>query len=287
MTLRQCLRAGQARLLDAGIENGDAEARWLLESVTGRAQTALLLSEEQVSDAVAKAYETLLARRIAGEPVQYLLGSWEFYGFSFAVGEGVLIPRPETELLVEFAERLLAAHPAPVILDLCAGSGCIGLSIAKLLPRARVWLLEKEQAAFAYLEENRRRLGAENAVLIQGDLFDGPAAFGLPHADLLVSNPPYIASEEVPGLQREVLREPASALDGGADGLDFYRALAKDWLPRCDAAALECGETQTDAVAALLAAHYQSVAVRRDLNGLPRVVTGTDPVGKEPICCYN
>ena len=287
MTLRQWLRAGQTRLAQAGVENAGAEARWLLESVSGCTQTQLLLSETHVSAAVAERFESLLVRRIAGEPVQYLLGSWPFSEFSFAVGDGVLIPRPETELLVDCAVRLLADHPSPVIFDLCAGTGCVGLSAAKLLPRAKVFLLEKERKAFSYLEENRRRLDAENAVLLQGDLFDGPAAFGLPRADLLLSNPPYIASAELPGLQREVQHEPASALDGGADGMAFYRAIAKDWLPLCDAAALECGETQTEAVAGLLRSIYHSVAVRRDLNGLPRVVTGMHPVGKDATCCYN
>ncbi|MBQ6267470.1 MAG: peptide chain release factor N(5)-glutamine methyltransferase [Clostridia bacterium] len=287
MTLRDWLRTGQTRLAQAGIDNSAAEARWLLESAAGCTQTEILLSDAPVASAAADTYAALLERRIAGAPVQYLLGEWEFCGFSFAVGEGVLIPRPETELLVEFAVQLLAAHPAPVIFDLCAGTGCVGLSAAKLLPHARVYLLEKEPDAFVYLEENRRRLDVENAVLLQGDLFDGPAAFSLPRADLLLSNPPYIASAELPALQREVRREPASALDGGADGLDFYRAIAKDWLPLCDAAALECGETQTDAVANLLRISFHSVAVRRDLNGLPRAVTGTHPVGKDVSCSYN
>lgn len=280
MTLRELLRCGQTQLTGAEIENGASEALWLLEAASGCTQTKILLSEAEAEAAAAECYQAMLARRIAGEPVQYLLGSWEFYGFPFAVGPGVLIPRPETELLVAYAERLLTDHPAPVVYDLCAGTGCIGLSVAKLLPRARVYLLEKEADAFSYLEENRRRLGVENAMLLRGDLFAGAAAFALPPADLLLSNPPYIAANELQALQREVQREPATALDGGADGLDFYRAIADLWLPQCDAAALECGETQTEAVAALMHRRFSAVSVLPDLNGLPRVVTGTDPVRK-------
>ena len=164
----------------------------------------------------------------SGTPLQYVLGEWDFLDSTFAVGPRVLIPRPETEELAQLAiEQVKNAGAAPVVWDLCAGSGCIGISIAKACPGAQVYCVEKSTDAFAYLQKNAMPVANVRPVLadISGDLT------ALPKPQVLVSNPPYIPAAVLPTLQPEVLKEPMMALDGGADGLDFYRLIAEKIVP--------------------------------------------------------
>ena len=203
--------------------------------------------------------EARLKRRLAGEPVQYIL---EFY-----VDRRVLIPRQDTETLCEAALAFLRDRAAPRVLDLCAGSGAIGLSLAKLCPQARVTLADVSADAGAVMEENRRRLGVE-AEIVRGDLFAPVAG---QRFDLIACNPPYIRTGELDGLQAEVQREPRLALDGGADGLAFYRRIAatyQDHLAAGGALFLEIGWDEAEAVRAL----FGSGRVLRDLNGRDRVI---------------
>lgn len=204
-------------------------------------------------------YFGLVARRAAGEPLQYILGNWEFYGLPFAIGPGVLIPRPETEMLVELV--LNANGENATIIDLCAGSGCVGLSIAHHLPHAQVHLVELSDAALPYLKQNAA--SHSNVTLHHADAF----SLNL-KANIVVSNPPYIATHELAGLQQEVQHEPAMALDGGADGLDFYRKLAQHWLPQCDVLAVECGDGQAEDIVQL----FGGGQILQDFNGIGRVV---------------
>ncbi len=260
----------------ADVENARSEARWIFESAfdSGR-EYAVLHGNDEADGEKSESFMSMIESRADGMPVQYVIGEWDFYGESFKVGEGVLIPRPETEMLVDFALGYLKDKNSPVVFDLCSGSGCIGLSVAKKRPDARVFLLEKSDAAFAYLSENKRLLGCDNATLVSGDLFDGFEGFGLPEPDLILSNPPYIESEEIPQLQKEVLREPAMALDGGADGYDFYRAIALKWLPFCKGAiAVECGENQTEEIEKIFSAECVRVYSEKDFNGIGRTVCG-------------
>jgi len=173
-------------------------------------------------------FEKLLLRRINGEPVQYILGQWDFCGLPFYVGDGVLIPRPETEILARRAIEIAREIQTPVVVDLCAGTGCIGLTVAKNIPNAKVYLVEKSPEAFTYLKRNQESLNTQNAILIQGDILTD-AFSQIPKCNLILSNPPYIPKNELPALQREVQREPAMALEGGIDGLLFYRAIAEKW----------------------------------------------------------
>jgi len=221
-------------------------------------KTQLRLRAEQAIDPTA--YFSLVARRAAGEPLQYILGQWEFYGLPFAVGPGVLIPRPETEMLVDLA---LQRKPSNVI-DLCAGTGCVGLSIAHHLPSTQVHLVELSATALPYLKQNAAK--HHNATVYHADAFDAECL--MLHADLVVSNPPYIATHELAGLQTEVQHEPRMALDGGADGLDFYRKLAEHWLPRCDMLAVECGNGQAEDIVKL----FGGGEVLQDFNGIGRIV---------------
>lgn len=254
MTLSELQKTGKARLQRAEIEDAAFEADCLLESATGYSRSQCLVrGAEAVSERVTTRFFSQIARRIQGEPLQYILGKWSFYGRDFFVGEGVLIPRPETEELVETAISVLRENPHSTVFDLCAGSGCIGLTVAKEVPECTVYLFEKYDAAFSYLQKNAEALGVPNAHLIRADIFTDAPPDGA-RADLLLSNPPYIPKRELADLQKEVLREPSTALDGGADGLDFYRAIQNRWLPFVNADGtllFECGDGQGSEIANL------------------------------------
>lgn len=276
MTVKQLLAEGISILGESGVENNRNEAHWLFEAAfeCGRDYPVFHSADEADSNKAERFFEMINLRK-SGVPVQYVIGEWDFYGEVFSVGEGVLIPRPETEMLVDFALNYLKDKQAPVVFDLCAGSGCIGLSVAKNRPDAKVFLLEKSEKAFAYLEANKIKLGCKNACLLSGDLFSGFEGFDLSKPDLILSNPPYIESAEVPLLQKEVLREPSMALDGGEDGYDFYRAIADGWLPFCcGAIAVECGENQTETIERLFSKICAEVRSEKDFNGIGRTVCG-------------
>ena len=223
--------------------------------------------------------ETMANRRLSGEPIQYILGEWDFMDFKFKVGEGVLIPRPETEILVECVLERIKDIAEPVVYDLCAGSGCIGLSIKKLRPDAKVYLVEKSENALKYLRKNAENLCSELAgtTVIQGDILNVEEFSDLPEADAIVSNPPYIRSDEIASLQSEVLLEPHMALDGGTDGLVFYRCLVNDWsvkLKDKSFMAFECGEDQAEDICGLFNEISFDNEIINDYNNIQRIVIG-------------
>ena len=224
------------------------------------------------------AFRTLIARRSAGEPTQYLTGRREFYGHSFQVDPRVLIPRPETELLVEAVLRALPRDSNSRVLELGAGSGCIAVSIALGNARTRVVATELSPDAVEVARSNARTLGVADRVEVrQGDLF-APLAAGLPF-EVVVSNPPYVARPELPTLSAEVRKEPHLALDGGEDGLDVVRRIvsgASAWLVPGGLLALEIGDGQGPRVQSLLEdAGYGSVRIERDLARHDRLAFGT------------
>lgn len=262
----------------ADIPDADFETKQLLCAVLGLDTTSYLLSRfDTVRDADVKEALSLANRRAAGEPLQYLIGSWTFLDETFFVGPGVLIPRPETEMLTLKCEAFLNKREAPVVYDLCAGSGCIGLSLAKRCQNARVYLVERYDDALCYLRKNVDKIADPARMsIVQGDVLLGAQAFSsLPLADLIVSNPPYIPTSELPTLQREVQKEPQTALDGGEDGLLFYRCFAEKWraaLKPDGMFAFECGEGQGQAIAALFAQYDMTSEIQFDLQGLDRFV---------------
>lgn len=261
MTLSELQKAGQVRLQTAGVADAAFEAACLLETATGCSRSQCLARRgEAVSADAAQRFLSAVERRLCGEPLQYILGKWDFYGREFLVGAGVLIPRPETEELVEAAISVLRKNPYSTVFDLCAGSGCIGLTVAKEVPECTVYLFEKYDAAFSYLRNNAEALNVPNAHLIKADILADAPPDGV-RADLLLSNPPYIPQSELPDLQKEVQREPRTALDGGADGLDFYRAIQNRWMPFVNAGGtllFECGDGQGEAVAKLFSSAAQT-----------------------------
>lgn len=278
MTVKEALTALKLSLRD--VDDGDIEARYILEKASGIAYKDMLLrygesiSEERLAEA-----EAMARRRLSGEPIQYILGEWDFMDFTYKVGEGVLIPRPETELLVEYVVDSIKDIANPVVYDLCAGSGCIGLSIKKLRPDADVYLVEKSDKALMYLNENKDRLCDEldNTSVIQGDILQFDSFCNLPEADVIVSNPPYIKSEDIAALQSEVLREPHMALDGGDDGLMFYRYLVVEWshkLKERGLMAFECGEDQAEDICRLFDKINFDNEIVNDYNNIQRMVIG-------------
>lgn len=275
MTVSELLRSGTERLKKAGTDDAEFDARCLAEHALNCDYFALRLdSQKELDEEASKKYFELIERRLSGEPLQYILEEWEFMGLPFKVGEGVLIPRPETEIPVEFAIDFLKKKTNPIVFDLCSGSGCIAISVAKLCPNSTVYAVEKSDIAFEYLERNIRLNGVNNVKAINGDIFDKELLSEI-SPDLILSNPPYIRSSDIEGLQKEVKKEPSMALDGGEDGYDFYRVIASDWLKRIKndgAIAVECAEDQTEYISELFSEQASDVKAYNDLSGLPRGV---------------
>ena len=238
------------RKLEKISESPSFEAFELLAGCAGLSRTQVLTGSSELSDEQIRTIDAALLRRLNGEPLQYILGEWTFYGRPFSVGEGVLIPRADTETLVEAALSLASVVEKPQIADLCAGSGCIAVTLARELSGASVDAFEKSEEAFSYLTRNIARHGAA----VRPFLFDVCASSaGL--YDMIVSNPPYLSGEDMAHLQREVSFEPSMALAGGADGLDFYRIITRRWksnLKNGGALLYEVGAGQADSVSAIL-----------------------------------
>ena len=254
------------------------EARLILQKALGLERTQLILKRDELADVNAIAEtQRIIEQRKKNIPLQYILGEWDFYGQTFKVGEGVLIPRPETEELCTAVIERLKKMQAPTVFDLCAGSGCIGITLKKQVVQANVYLVEYFDEALGFLNENRMSLSVARSVpAIKGDVLEGYEKFGfLPRPDVIVSNPPYIKKSELAFLQSEVRCEPSAALDGGEDGLVFYRAFAEKWLPFINEKgfiAVECGETQAEKIASLFSKHSSEITVLKDFNGIDRFV---------------
>ncbi len=274
VTRRGWLRDATARLAAAGCEDAAFDARCLLEDLGGLPRGAAA-EDTPLTAAQQSALATALSQREAGRPLQYILGEWEFLTLTLSVGEGVLIPRPDTELLCEAAAQRLSGIPHPRVLDLCAGSGCVGLGVASLIPDAAVTAVELSEQAWPYLTENIRRYPAYDVTAHRGDVLTDHTAFDGVY-DAILSNPPYIPTGDLATLQREVQQEPRMALDGAADGLQFYRVIAEHWcgkLTENGFCAVEVGIGQAADVAALFAAAgLANTEILRDLGGVERVV---------------
>lgn len=279
MTLRSLYNEARRRLTAAGIDSPAFDAACLIELVFGVNRGDLLVRGQEEADAAgAEQFEALLRRREAREPLQYLLGAWEFMDMSLKTGPGVLCPREETELLCQTVAGYLKATPCRG-LDLCAGTGAVALGIARLCPKAEIQAVELSDQAAGYLRQNVETFGEGRVQVMMGDVLspEFAARFADGSLDFIASNPPYIASGELPGLQEEVQKEPALALDGGEDGLVFYRAIAKLWAPKLrpgGVLAVEIGEEQAKAVSALFAEAGIACRTEQDFNALDRVVHG-------------
>jgi release factor glutamine methyltransferase len=260
------------QLEKAGIPDAVFETRCLLEDFAGGCA-----SDEPLSETVEKRIRQAVDERIGGRPLQYILGQWDFLNLRLRVGEGVLIPRQDTELLCETVAGLLKHISAPRVLDLCAGSGCVGLGIASLVPTAQVTAVEKSDEAFAFLQENIKRYPHLQVRVMKGDILsDLDAVQG--EFDVIVSNPPYIRSAVLPSLMEEVQREPQMALDGGEDGLLFYRVILEKWKKKLKPGglcAVEIGFDQAEQVNGLFESNgFTRCTVQKDYGGNNRIVLG-------------
>lgn len=269
------------QLRESGVEASTLEARELVCFGTGKSREELqrdsrLYASPEREDQVRR----LVARRMAGEPVAYLIGEWEFYGLPLDISQDVLIPRSDTEVLAEQAIAYIQPLGECRVLDLCAGSGCVGLAIASQCPQARVILGELNDSALKICRQNIRRNGLSGRVMpVQADAREKPAR-SLGEFQCVVSNPPYIPTGDIAGLEVSVRDyEPHLALDGGADGLDFYRSITRDWrdvLVPGGRLYFEVGIGQADPVLRLMRSQgFGDLQVIKDHHKIPRVVLGT------------
>ncbi len=277
-TLQQLRRELYTLFQEHHIESPEADAGLLLMHVLGITKTQLLTQNLTLTSKQELEINELSSRRLQGEPVHYLIGSCPFLGLEFYVNSSTLIPRPETELLVEEVLERLTAFEKPVSLwDIGCGSGCIGISLAHLCDSVTVFELDISPDALATAERTAKRYGLQEQIrFIEHDILSG-MPLHLPLPDVIVSNPPYIPSKDISALQTEVRDfEPMTALDGGKDGLDFYRKIIADApLAQNGLLAFEIGYDQGSDVVRLMREHsYQNVKLLQDLSGLDRMVLG-------------
>ena len=270
------------RLRRAGVEAAQLEAREILCYAADKTREQFFRdSSLYVSSEVEKRVESLVQRRLAGEPVAYIIGEWEFYGLPLDLSRDVLIPRSDTEVLAERAIALArAAGEGARVLDLCAGSGCVGLAVASQVPTCRVVLADVSEAAVRLCKQNVRRNGLNARVTcVLADALESPSS-SLWDFDVIACNPPYIPTGDLPGLDVSVRDyEPWLALDGGEDGLKFYRAIAGKWssaLRLGGTLLFEVGMGQAPDVELILGMNgYENVQTFQDTRGIWRAVEGT------------
>jgi release factor glutamine methyltransferase len=265
-----------------GIEDAAKEAEMLITEALHISKSVFYSGDMEISDETSRHIDSLAARRAEGEPIQYIIGHVDFYGLKINVGKGVLIPRPETELLVEetikqLKKRFTVHGSRFTVLDLCTGSGCIAITIAKHFPDADVYGVDKSGTAIQCATRNAAENNVRNVHFIKGNLFEpvGKMAF-----DCIVSNPPYIKTDDIQNLQREIKDyEPVEALDGGEDGLNFYRMIFKNapkFLKENGIIILEIGHDQADDMGKIaMNAGFKNVTFIKDYAGIKRILVGS------------
>ena len=269
------------QLKNSGIDAATLEARELVCFGTGKNRDELARDGRlYASPEIESRVRNLVDRHLAGEPVAYLIGEWEFYGLPLDISTEVLIPRPDTEVLVDQALEYIKPLWECRVLDLCAGSGCIGLAVASQAPQTRVVLGEYFDGPLKICRQNIRRNGLSGRVVpMQVDALGSPER-ALGEFDCIISNPPYIPQADIATLDVSVKNyEPHTALDGGEDGLDFYRNISEKWKEALIPGGrlyFEVGVGQADSVLRIMRAQgFGDIQVVKDLAGIPRVVFGT------------
>ena len=273
MTIREAITSAAARLEAAGVPDPHIDAEWMLEHVTGLDRLSLRIHHaKELTQEQEQRFSMLLLSRAKREPVQYLLGEQYFYGLKFRVNPDVLIPRQETEELCEWGLKFLKKLDAPTALDLCTGSGAIAITLKHYCPQAAVTASDLSERALETARANAAANGAK-VRFVQGDLWEPLEG---KRFDLILSNPPYSPTADCETLQPEVMREPRMALDGGADGLDFYRRIARKaqaHLRHGGMIAVELGVGEAEDVAGLFReAGLDNIEIRKDLYGVARMV---------------
>lgn len=288
------LRTTKEFLERSGIEDAAREAETIIAHCLKTDRATLYRDNQQIPGSLATEIDSLVKRRATREPLQYILGYMEFLGLKIRVGQGVLIPRPETELLAEEAiktvkGKLLGARKTTPhtsrfaslrFLDLCTGSGCLALSLAKELPDTEVYGTDTSDSAIKYAYKNAALNMIKNVTFLEGSLFEPVRGLTF---DLIVSNPPYIRTNDIKDLQPEIKDwEPQDALDGGADGLDYYRliiAAVKNYLNEGGYLMLELGINEADAVNGMAEkAGLEDITLIKDYAGIDRIFTAQNNI---------
>lgn len=278
MRLLDALKSSTEFLEKAGVDDAFADSEMLVLHASGADRLSAYMDNPEISKGLQAKIRRLVRRRAKGEPVQYIVGQVEFFGLKIHIGKGVLIPRPETELLAEEAIKAVSRGRVTLplqILDLCTGSGCIAIALAKAFPDSRVYGTDVSKTAIRYAKKNAAGSAVENVTFLQGSLYL-PLKRSLCF-DLIVSNPPYVKRGDIDGLQREIKEwEPLEALDGGGDGLDFYRSIFTDapkYLCRGGRILVELGFGQAEDVKMLaMRQGFGTIEVRKDYAGIERIL---------------
>ena len=281
MTIIDTINKAAQTLSDNGVSNARLDAEVLLSHILNRNRAWLITHIHDALDAGSHAlFDDAIVRRAKREPLQHIIGKQEFWGLDFLVTPDVLIPRPETELVVESAIKAGRNMTAPVIIDLCTGTGCIAISLATELTAARFFAVDISEKALAIARENARRHGVSERVrFLEGDLFGPLEELDIRgRVDMIVSNPPYVRSGELNTLQAEVRDyEPGTALFAGPEGTEIHQRIisaAPEYLRRHGTLIMEMGMGQAEALARLFKATeaYSSVGILKDLAGIDRVI---------------
>lgn len=278
MTVNEIYQSGLKLLENSNIENSKFEAQSLLQKAFSLDRVGFIMHKTDKADEnCSHNFLKFIEKRISGEPLQYILGEWSFMGFDFKVGRGVLIPRDDTEVVVNLCIDFLENRTDKKTVDLCSGSGAIAVALDKI-SGAKVTAVEIDETAFSYLETNVKENNS-SVKPVMADALEICDTFADGELDLIVSNPPYIKSADIETLQKEVQLEPRLALDGGEDGCDFYREIVSRWsrkLKKGGALAFELGENQADAVKALMAEQgFSDFKISLDFGGVQRAIIGT------------
>lgn len=277
VTARELYNNLRSRLKTAGIEDYVFESRCIIEQALGiRFEKLLVNGDAEINRGQLDIIEKMVTQREKGYPLQYIFGEWEFYGLDFKVGTGVLIPRADTETLVDYALESAKENQCRQIVDLCTGTGCIAIAVEKNIENScSVVAIEKSAQAFEYLLENIK-LNSSSVNPVKADVLSTETANQYTNLDMIISNPPYLTESDMNNLQREVTFEPETALRGGIDGLDFYRRITEIWknsLKKGGIIAFEIGINQENDVSEILITNnFDKIQYKRDLNGVIRVV---------------
>ncbi len=282
MTYHQLYRHIIRILQKAGNETPAFDCLCLFEKIFAMNRQAIIIDGEKLADTEkTKQILALAEKRATGYPLQYLCGIWQFMDYEFFVGEGVLIPREDTVSVVELCAEQIRKNKItnPNILDLCAGSGAISIALARIFPESTVTALELSPTAFSYLEKNIIHNQCQNITPVYGDVLKDTPKFSEHTFDVIISNPPYIITDEIPTLQKEIQYEPLLALDGGKDGYTFYRKIISDWtytLKENGILVFELGENQYETVKKyMLEHHFRDILPAYDIQHIKRGISGT------------
>lgn len=277
MTIFEAYNSAKKQLEAAGIEDYVFEAKQIIKHITGFTSAQILnFYNRELTEFQQNNLTVILHQREIRYPLQYIFGEWDFYKRSFYVGPGVLVPRADTETVVDVCLEYLKGRPSAKILDLCAGSGCIGITLAKEIEDSAVSMVEKYDEAIRYAGKNIERNGAGNAEIYKGDIFEKCLAER--KFDLIVSNPPYVTEDEMSIISPETRFEPETALAAGDGGMEFYKVITENYKNSIKDGGMLCfeaGINQSKIICGILAdAGFHDIKVKKDLCGTERAVSG-------------